>query len=94
MSQIKDSNAIKKHQEIRKKMVTGHFNFEENTANTIIALVGVNKILPKLINATSGQYGVCANCGSNISPERLAILKTNLCIECQLHHENNQEARL
>lgn len=31
-----------------------------------------------------GQYGICANCGKEISPDRLAALPASiLCVECK-----------
>lgn len=41
-----------------------------------------------------GIYGRCEDCGKEIPLERLeAIPQTTLCVECQLHQEDNHQTR-
>jgi len=55
----------------------------------------IKKINESLSSINHGRYGICAECGADISFKRLeARLVTTLCIECKTEQEHQERTRL
>jgi DnaK suppressor protein len=54
----------------------------------------IGKIREALERIENGSYGICEECGNDISKERLEVRPvTTLCIECKKRQENEEKAR-
>ncbi len=94
---MKTEKNIEKHLDTRNLLKEGGINLEENGANTSILLTNLNKTLPALLEIEEekkkGSYGICVDCKEKIPEERLQIISTIRCIECQTKFEKNLENR-
>jgi DnaK suppressor protein len=54
----------------------------------------ISKIKDALDRIEEGTYGICEECGENISDERLkARPVTTLCIDCKKKQENQEKVK-
>ena len=54
----------------------------------------ISKIKDALVRIEAGTYGICEECGENISDERLkARPVTTLCIDCKKSQENQEKVK-
>jgi len=54
----------------------------------------ISKIQDALVRIENGTYGICEECGEEISMERLnARPVTTLCIDCKKKQENDEKVR-
>ncbi len=54
----------------------------------------IRKIKEAIIRLEDGTYGICEDCGEDISEERLkARPVTTLCIDCKKKEENDERVR-
>ena len=54
----------------------------------------ISKIKDALVRIEAGTYGICEECGENISNERLkARPVTTLCIDCKKKQENQEKLK-
>ena len=54
----------------------------------------ISKIKDALVRIEAGTYGICEECGENISDERLkARPVTTLCIDCKKKQENQEKLK-
>ena len=53
-----------------------------------------NEIIRALDRIETDEFGICEECGSEISPKRLEVYPTSrMCIVCQEEHEKTQKAK-
>jgi DnaK suppressor protein len=65
--------------------------FQGEVARRHILLSELRQVEHALMRATSGQYGICEDCGREIPPRRLHVIPAaTLCVSCQGRRETHR----
>lgn len=79
---MKNKEKILKLRKERTALVKGELDLNDPVTRKIVQ-DNQNKVVPELIKHT----GICIECGKSISEDRLKIITTNRCIDCQNSYE-------